>query len=312
MSTESSSDVVRDAVRERVERQQRYGAPPEVGRIRERSLVEADLIEAVELPLLLEAVFQRYGYDFRDYAGASLKRRLRRAVAEEGLASLSALQERILRDEAAMARLLDRISVDVSGMFRDPTFFQALRDKVVPMLHALPLIRVWHAGCASGEEVYSLAILLHEEDLLRHSKRYATDMNERLLTQGKAAVFPIKHMQEYTKNYQRSGGQANFSDYYAAKHDGAILREFLRDNIVWAPHNLATDASFNEFQLILCRNVLIYFNHRLQERVLRLLNDSLAVGGILGLGRGESLQFTPCQDCFEIVDGTEKLYRKVK
>jgi len=274
----------------------------------------SERIAAIELPLLLQAIYQRYGYDFRDYAPASLQRRLQRALDEEGLASLSTLQERVLRDQAVMARLLDMLCVDVSAMFRDPAFYQQLRSRVLPAWSALPLplLRVWHAGCASGEEVYSLAILLHEAGLQQKARLYATDLNERLLQQGQAAVYSIKHMRQYTANYQQSGGLAHFSDYYTAKHGGAILRDYLRGNIVWAVHNLATDSSFNEFQLILCRNVMIYFNRRLQERVHRLLYHSLALDGVLGLGHGESLQFTPYQDCYEVVDAAAKLYRKVK
>lgn len=278
----------------------------------EPSIIDADLVEAIELPLLLEAIHRRHGYDFRDYAQASLKRRLRHFLAQEGLGSLSALQERALRDRACFARLLDTISVGVSAMFRDPAFYKALREKVVPALREPPLVRVWCAGCSTGEEVYSLAILLHEEGLLKKCRIYATDLSESLLARAREAIYPLRHMQEYTRNYQKSGGRANFSDYYTAKHDGAILREFLRQDIVWAAHNLVTDAGFNEFHLILCRNVLIYFNRGLQERVHRLIYDSLAAGGVLGLGHGESLQFTPCEDRYEVVDAAEKLYRKAK
>lgn len=273
---------------------------------------EAEQIEAIEIQLLLEAIHLRYGYDFRDYALASMRRRLQRALAAQNLNSLSALQERVLRDEAVMSWLLDQISVDVSAMFRDPVCYRTLREKMLPELAPANALRVWHAGCAGGEEVYSLAILLHEAGLLNKSKQYATDINERLIERGKTAVFSIKHMQEYTANYQKSGGLANFSDYYTAKHGGVILRDFLRKDIVWAVHNLVTDTSFNEFDVILCRNVLIYFNRRLQERVHRLLYDSLATGGFLCLGNGESLQFTPYQDNYELVDANEKLYRKIR
>lgn len=273
---------------------------------------EVEAIEAIELPLLLEAIRQRYGYDFRDYAPASLKRRIRRAMQLEQLATLSALQDRVVHDAECMARLLDMVSVDVSAMFRDPTFYQVFRSKVVPVLRELPIVRVWHAGCCAGQEVYSMAILLHEEGLLGRAKLYATDINERLLAQGKEAIFPIKHMRDYTANYQKAGGQGQFCDYYTAKHEGVIMRDFLRSNIVWAAHNLVTDASFNEFQVILCRNVMIYFNCDLQGRVHRLLYDSLADAGVLGLGRGESLQFTPYEDRYDLLDGAEKLYRKVK
>jgi len=269
-------------------------------------------IEAIEFPLLLEAVWRRYGYDFRDYAPASLKRRVRHAMMAQGLPTLSALQDAVLHDERAMAAFLDDLTVEVTAMFRDPSFHKAFRDKVVPLLRPLPLIRVWHAACASGEEVYSMAILLHEAGLLGKTRLYATDMNERALDAGRAAIYPLRHMQSHTANYQRAGGTASFSDYYSATHNGAILHEFLRGNIVWAAHNLVSDASFNEFDVILCRNVMIYFNAELTARVHRLLYASLAVGGVLGLGRAESLQYTPHADYYEALDATERLYRKIR
>lgn len=271
-----------------------------------------DDIEAIEMPLLMEAMFQRYGYDFRGYAAASLKRRVHRAMQEEGVKTISAFQERVLHDMEAMARFLDIVSVDVTAMFRDPLFHKALRDKVAPGLHALPHVRIWHAGCSTGEEVYSIAILLHEEGLLEKSQLYATDFNQRVLEHAKEGIFLLKHMREYTANYQKAGGKGEFSSYYTAKHDSAIMRDFLRANIVWAEHNLVSDGSFNEFQVILCRNVMIYFGRPLQDRVHRLIYDSLAQGGVLCLGHGESLQFTPYERCYEVVDRAEKIYRKVK
>ena len=269
-------------------------------------------IEAIEMPLLLEAMFRRYGYDFRDYAPSSLKRRIRRAMQDCGAATLSAYQDRILHDPACMAGFLDVVSVDVTAMFRDPGFYSVLRERVLPGLRALPHIRIWHAGCASGEEVYSTAILLHEEGLLERSQLYATDINPRVLAQGKEAIFPIKHMQDYTANYRKAGGKASFSDYYTAKHESVILGDFLRRKIVWAEHNLVSDGSFNEFQIVLCRNVMIYFNRKLQARVHQLIYDSLPPGGVLGLGHGESLQFTPLEDRYKVVDREERLYRRVR
>lgn len=271
---------------------------------------EEEGIEAIEISLLLEAIVRRYGYDFRDYAPASLKRRIRRIQGEERLPTVSALQERVIHEEACMSRFLDGLSVDVSALFRDPSFYLAFRQKVVPELRSLPLIRIWHAGCAAGEEAFSMAILLHEEGLLDRARIYATDMNERLLAKGKEAIFPIKHMKEYTANYHRAGGRGQFSDYYTAKHEGAIMRDFLRGNTVWAVHNLVSDTSFNEFNVVLCRNVMIYFNRTLQDRVHRLIYDSLPDGGILGLGRGESLQFTAVEGRYATLDLAERLYRK--
>ena len=273
----------------------------------------ADDIEAIELPLLLEAMYQRYGYDFRDYAMASLKRRVILAMQQEnGIQTLSVYQDRILHDPEAMARFLDAVTVNVTALFRDPAFYRVLRDKVMPMLRELPLIRIWYAGCASGEEVYSVAIVLHEEGLLDKARSYATDINQHMLERGKEGIYPIKQMKEHTANYQKAGGKATFSDYYTAKHDSVILRSFLGKNIVWAQHNLVTDGSFNEFHLVLCRNVMIYFNRTLQDRVHRLIYDSLAVGGVLGLGQGEALHGTPYEERYEMLDRAEKLYRKVK
>ena len=269
-------------------------------------------IEAIEMPLLAEAMYQRYGYDFRDYATASFRRRVRRAMEAEGLPTVSAFQGCVLHDTECMARFLDIVSVDVTAMFRDPLFYKAFRDKVAPALRALPHIRLWHAGCSTGEEVYSMAILLHEEGLLEKSQLYATDLNARVLARAREAIFPVKHMREYTANYQKAGGRGDFSQYYTARHDSVILRDVLRSNIVWAEHNLASDGSFNEFQVILCRNVMIYFGRKLQDRVHKLLRDSLAVNGTLCLGHGESLQFTPYEDSYEAVDRVEKIYRRVR
>lgn len=275
------------------------------------SAEDTERIEAIEMPLLLEAIYQRYGYDFRGYAPASLKRRLRRALHEEGVSSFSALQERILHAPGAMARFLDIVSVDVTAMFRDPGFYRVFRERIVPALRGLPLIRLWHAGCSTGEEVYSTAIVLHEEGLLDKAKLYATDVNAHVLERGREAIYPIRNMQEHTANYQKAGGRTAFSDYYTAHGDSVILRRTLRRNIVWAEHNLVSDGSFNEFNVILCRNVMIYFGRALQQHVHHLLYDSLAAGGFLGLGRSESLQSVPLEGRYEAVDRVEKWYRKV-
>lgn len=273
---------------------------------------ETERLEAIEMPLLLEAMFQRWGYDFRDYAPASLRRRVHRAMQTLGAATISAFQDRILHEAAAMATFLDSVTVEVSAMFRDPGFYRRLRATVLPEFAALPHLRIWHAGCASGEEVYSMAILLHEAGLLERSQLYATDLNARVLERGREAIFPIKHMQEYTTNYLKAGGTATFSEYYKAKHENVILADFLRRNIVWAEHSLVSDSGFNEFQIVLCRNVMIYFNRKLQTRVHQLLYESLMPGGILGLGHGESLQFTPFEHRYQVIDLEERLYRKVQ
>lgn len=269
-------------------------------------------IESLELRLLLEAIFARYGFDFRDYAPASLKRRILKCVQDEKLESVSGLQEKVLHQPGTMHRLLNTLSIDVTAMFRDPSFYVAFRGKVVPLLRQVPFVRLWHVGCATGEEVYSMAILLQEEGLYEKCRLYATDMNEVSLKKAQEGIFPLKNMKEYTDNYQRGGGQHEFSEYYTAKYDNALFRPALKKNIVWAQHNLVTDTSFNEFHVVLCRNVMIYFNQSLQTRVHNLLHESLAPAGILGLGAKESLKFTPHEADYEVVDEREKLYRKVK
>lgn len=274
-------------------------------------LAETELAE-IEIPLLLTAIFQRWGYDFRDYAPASLKRRILQIVAVEELPSVSALQERILRDSACMRRFIDQLTVSVTEMFRDPSFYQALRHVVIPLLKARNGIRIWHAGCATGEEAYSLAIMLHEEGLLERSIIYATDLNQTSLDIACDGIYPLGKMQDNTRNYLASGGRAEFSEYYQAGHGNAVMRSYLAKNIVWLQHNLVTDSSFNEFDLILCRNVLIYFNRKLQTRVHNLFYDSLTANGLMVLGRQESMQFTPQEGCFQVLDLREKIYQRVK
>ena len=268
--------------------------------------------ETIETDLLLEAVYRRYGFDFRQYARASLRRRLHRRLALEGLQTLSGLQERLLHDPACMERLLLDLSINVTAMFRDPTFFCAFREKVVPQLRTYPFIRIWSAGCSTGEETYSLAILLMEEGLYDRTRIYATDINEAVLHQARQALFPLDKMQEYTENYLAGGGTRAFSEYYTAAYEGAQFDRSLGDNIVFARHNLATDRSFNEFQVIICRNVMIYFDTPLQNRVHELFHESLLRLGVLALGPKESIAFTPHVDDYEVLDLQEKLYRKVR
>src|SRR5215210_3612298 len=215
-------------------------------------------LERLEIELLLEGVYRHYGFDFRSYAYASIRRRLWKRVEGEGLSTVSELQARILHDPDAMERLLLDLSVNVTAMFRDPTFYKEFRDRVVPLLRTYPFIRIWHAGCSTGEEVFSMAILLEEEGLYDRSRIYATDINEVVLQKAKSGIFPIERMQEYTENYIRAGGTHSFSDYYTAKYDGALFDQSLTKNVVFSQHNLVTDRSFSEFNVILCRNVLIY------------------------------------------------------
>jgi chemotaxis protein methyltransferase CheR len=269
-------------------------------------------LQDIEVDLLLEGIYRHYGFDFRSYAPASLRRRLRRRMEAERAPTLTALLDRVLHDPACMERLLRDLSVSVTSMFRDPTFYAAFREKVAPHLHTYPFTRIWVAGCSTGEEVYSLAILLHEEGLYENARIYATDINESVLDQARAGVFPLDKMQEYTQNYIRAGGGRAFSEYYVAAYDGAQFDRSLARNVVFAQHNLATDGSFNEFHVIVCRNVMIYFDKTLQDRVHRLFYESLIPFGVLGLGHKEAIHFTPFEDRYEELDRQEKLFRKVR
>lgn len=272
---------------------------------------ELDL-EQIEVELLLEGIFRLYGFDFREYAPASLRRRLRRRMDGEKVQTVSQLQHLVLHDRRVMERLLLDLSINVTAMFRDPTFFQALRDQVVPLLRTYPFSRIWVAGCSTGEEVYSLAILLAEEGLSDRTRIYATDINEIVLEQAKLGVFPLDKMQEYTQNYIRAGGERSFSEYYVARYDGAQFARSLVDNVVFAQHNLASDSAFNEFNVISCRNVLIYFDKPLQAHVHRLFYDSLARFGVLALGQKESIKFSPHDSAYEELNRDERLYRKIQ
>jgi chemotaxis protein methyltransferase CheR len=269
-------------------------------------------LEALELQLLLEGVFRHYGFDFRQYAPASLKRRVWRRVHGEQAGTISGLLDRVLHDPAVMHRLLLDLSINVTSMFRDPTFYAAFREHVAPILRTYPFTRIWVAGCSTGEEVYSLAILLNEEGLYDRTRIYATDINEAVVARARDGVFPLDKMQEYTQNYIRAGGQRSFSDYYLAKYEGALFQRSLTENIVWAPHNLVQDHRFNTFNVILCRNVMIYFDRPLQQRVHGLFHESLERFGILALGHRESIRFTGFESCYEELDAQEKLYRKVR
>jgi chemotaxis protein methyltransferase CheR len=269
-------------------------------------------LEQIELQLLLEGVFRHYGFDFREYAPASLKRRVWRRVQAEGETTISGLLERLLHDSDSMERLLLDLSINVTAMFRDPTFYVAFREKVVPLLRTYPFTRLWVAGCSTGEEVYSLAILLTEEGLYDRTRIYATDINEAVLELARAGVFPLEKMQEYTENYIRAGGTRSFSEYYLARYEGALFDRALTENVVWAPHNLVQDRSFNRFNVVLCRNVMIYFDRSLQNRVHQLFYDSLDRFGILALGHKESIRFTGFEQVYEELDTNERLFRKVR
>jgi chemotaxis protein methyltransferase CheR len=271
-----------------------------------------DDVERIELDCLLEAVFRRYGFDFREYAPASLRRRVNRRLRLEGLPTISALQDRLLREPEVMQRLLLDLSISVTAMFRDPTFYLAFREKVVPLLRTYPFARIWVAGCSTGEEVYSLAILLDEEQVYDRTRIYATDINDVVLERARLGVFPLSKMQDYTRNYIEAGGTRSFSDYYVSAYDGAAFDRSLLRNAVLAQHNLVSDRSFNEFHVILCRNVMIYFERSLQERVFDLFYASLTRFGILALGQKESLRNNPHARDFEEIEPAERLYRKVR
>lgn len=271
----------------------------------------ADEIIDIEIKLLLEGIYQVYGYDFRQYSEASLRRRLSQWLSLSGFATLSLAQSQLLRDHGLFDTLLRGITVNVSEMFRDPGFFKAIREYVVPYLKTYPFVKIWHAGCATGEEAYSMAILLLEEGLKGRFRIYATDINEDVIHKAQEGIYPLKEIQHFTINYQHAGGTGSFSDYYTARYDRAILSPSLRENIVFAVHNLAVDADFGEMNLILCRNVMIYFKQPLKERVLGLFDNSLVPGGFLCLGTKESLdhrrQFS---DGYEAIIPRMQIYRK--
>jgi chemotaxis protein methyltransferase CheR len=269
-------------------------------------------LERLEIELLLEAVFRHYGFDFRSYAYASIRRRLWRRIEAEGLKTISALQDRVLHEPTMMEHLLLDLSINVTAMFRDPSFYLAFRQKVIPMLRTYPFFRIWHAGCSTGEEVYSMAILLEEEGLYERARIYATDINEVVVHRARAGIFPLERMQEYTENYIRAGGTRSFSEYYVAKYDGALFSPALQRNVVFSQHNLVTDRSFAEFNVILCRNVLIYFDRALQMRVHGLFHESLVHLGILCLGSKETLRLSEYEASYEELSGAERIYRKVR
>jgi chemotaxis protein methyltransferase CheR len=267
-------------------------------------------IEYIEMRLLLEGVFQVYGYDFREYAEASLRRRLVHWLQGSGFDSFSEAQARVLRDRVVFTSLLEGITVNVSEMFRDAQFFKALREQVAPHLKTYPFVKIWVAGCASGEEAYSLAILLCEESLEGHYRIYGTDINETALNQAEEGIYPLERMRQFTRNYQKAGGKRTFSDYYTARYDHAVLERKLRDNIVFASHNLTVDAGIGEMQMVLCRNLLIYFKPALKERVLGLFDASLRGGGFLCLGLKETLENRRIASGYREAARGMRIYRK--
>jgi len=266
--------------------------------------------EDIEVSLLLEALYLRYGYDFRKYRRASVKRQIKRRVEADGLNSIAEMMHRALFDESYFEDMVLSMTVNVTEMFRDPPFFKAIVEKVFPALPKKSPLKLWHAGCSTGEEVYSLTILLKENGLLQRTQLYATDINEAALESAREGVIELKQMREYTGNYQMSGGQQSFSDYYSAAHNSAIIDRSLLKKVLFTDHNLVTDGVFGEMDLIICRNVLIYFSKELQEKVFRLFLDSLTEDGFLGLGSKESLDFSDCKEAFEAIDGRKRIFRR--
>lgn len=267
-------------------------------------------VDDIEIELLLEALYRRYHYDFRHYARASIKRRLILARGRLGMSSFSALQDRLLHDPDMLAKLLNYLTVQVSEMFRDPSYFRALREKVIPHLRTYPSLKVWIAGCSNGEEVYSLAMLFSEEGLEQRTIFYATDINPKALKAAEAGVYPLDQIRKFTENHQKSGARTSLSDYYVADYDRAIFDSSLRANVVFSDHSLATDSVFAEMHLISCRNVLIYFDRALQERAVGLFEESLVRRGFLGLGRKESLRFSDRAAGFADFVREEKIYQR--
>lgn len=266
--------------------------------------------ENIELELLLQAIFLQYGYDFRDYSRAHVKRRVKHRLMQEGLKSISELQNKILHNKESFEKIVRDLSINVTEMFRNPPFYKSIREKVIPVLKTYPFLKIWHAGCATGEEVYSFAIMLKEEGLLERTQIYATDFNSHVIHKAQKGIFPIRNIKEYTANYQKAGGKESFSDYYHANDELVIFDKNLNRNIVFAEHNLVTDSVFAEVNMIVCRNVLIYFNRDLQNNVLKLLHKSLIAGGFLALGTKESLLFSDEERKYKVIDAKQKIFKK--
>ena len=264
----------------------------------------------LEISLLLEAIFRKYGYDFREYSQAHIRRRIMNRMAVSGFEDISQMQSKVLNDDTFASELLQDLSITVTEMFRDPVFYRSLRENVVPVLKTYPFIKIWHAGCATGEEAYSMAILLQEEGLYDRTTIYATDFNQMALNRAKDGIFSNKMIKEYTSNYQMAGGKESFSSYYTSNYDNVIMNHSLKKNIVWANHNLVTDSVFAEVNLILCRNVLIYFDKNLQNKVQTLFYNSLINGGVLCLGSKESLRFSDLYEQYIELDTKQRIFKK--
>ena len=267
-------------------------------------------IEDIEVRLLLEALYRRYHYDFRNYAQASIKRRLRQARDRLGLATFSALQDKLLHDPSMASHLLRYLTVQVSDFFRDPSYFRAIREKVVPHLRTYPSLKIWIAGCSTGEELYSLAILFREEGLADRTLFYATDISQEALDAAERGIYSLDRLAAFTNNHRESGGKSSLSDYYTSGYGGAVFDKSLREQVVFSDHSLVTDAVFSEMQFISCRNVMIYFDKMLQDRAIGLFRDSLGRNGFLGLGSKENLNFSRHRDSFAEFAREEKIYQR--
>jgi len=264
----------------------------------------------LEISLLLEAIYQKYGYDFRQYSKAHINRRIRNRMAMSGLEDVSQIQSKVIKDETFAYQLLQDLSITVTEMFRDKDFYKSLRENVIPILKTYPFIKIWHAGCATGEEAYSMAIIMQEESLYDRATIYATDFNQHALNRAKEGIISNAMIKEYAVNYKLSGGKESFSDYYTSSYNNAIMNQSLKKNIVWANHNLVTDSVFAEVHLILCRNVLIYFDNALQNKVQKLFYESLINGGILCLGTKEGLHFTDFSEKYTELDKKQRIFKK--
>ncbi|ETR72557.1 MAG: Chemotaxis protein methyltransferase [Candidatus Magnetoglobus multicellularis str. Araruama] len=267
--------------------------------------------ENIEINLLLEGIYQKYGYDFRDYSRASIKRRVKHTLSMYGLSSISEMLHQVLYDERFFNTLLMNFSINVTEMFRDPLFYQALLKTVISALEKRSFIRIWHAGCATGEEAYSMAIILKEAGLYDRARIYATDFNEEVIRKAREGIYSIDNMIKYGNNYSKATGNNKFNKYYTSRYDYAIIDRSLRKNIIFSDYNLVTDHVFCEMDLIVCRNVLIYFNKKLQNRVIHLFIDSLTPKGYLCLGLQESIKFTDYADYFDEIAKKEKIYQKI-
>lgn len=279
--------------------------------MRATSIKKSDIDnENIEVNLLIEAVRLKYGYDFSGYSRASLKRRVKKRLSESGSDSISGMINRVLYEKQFFDQLLLDLSINVTEMFRDPLFFKEIREKVIPELAKLPSVKIWHAGCSTGEEVYSMAIILKEAGIYDKCQIFATDFNEAVLAKAKEGIFPIVNIKQFIQNYQKSGGTGAFTDWYTARYDFVKLKSTLRKNIMFADHNLVTDGVFSEVDLVMCRNVLIYFDRPLQNRVFRLFTDSLIHDGFLTIGSKESIHFSGVTEEYDCFSKTQKIFRK--